>query len=158
MPAGARFGDILDEKVASWTASEPQPGISSMPGGQRGWHPAYLLNGTWPAGGSATAQPAARRAYAAEASTPRPTPLGRPARVLSLAQRRALDCLRSFGAVSLDETFTDDEVKSAFRALALRFHPDRHPGVRDEDRRYLADAFDRMTQAYRQLTAVPAVS
>lgn len=88
-------------------------------------------------------------AYGRPVARVRPEP-ARPAPRLSSAQRAALECLRGFGA-GLDEACSDDELKSAFRNLALRFHPDRHPQVADGDREYLASAFGRITEAYRVL-------
>lgn len=160
MPAGVCFQDILDEKVAArWDSERPRDVIfGAAP--RTAWAPACSWAAASPAGmASPRPDAAAHRAYVSSLETaPRPGAPRPPARVLSLAQRRALECLRGFGAVTLDESFTDDEVRSAFRSLALRFHPDRHPAVGDDDRRYLAEAFDRVTRAYRQLTSVAFVS
>lgn len=48
----------------------------------------------------------------------------RVARVLSPAQRQALDQMIGLGA-RLDDTFTRQELRSEFRALARLYHPDR---------------------------------
>ena len=82
-----------------------------------------------------------------------PPPLRRPAHRLSGAQRTALETLRSMGADTLDESFTAVELKRAFRALALRYHPDRHAGCPEEEHRELARAFARVNAAYRVLLA-----
>ena len=73
-------------------------------------------------------------------------------RRLSAAQRQALECLRGFGAESLDDSFEDADVRSAYRALARRFHPDRYPEAGEDEREYLSHAFARIAEAYRQLT------
>ena len=74
-----------------------------------------------------------------------------PPRPLTPAQRVALDHLREAGAASLDHSFTPDTLKQAFRQLALRYHPDRHPGCTDRERRRLAATFASVHDAYRTL-------
>ena len=74
-----------------------------------------------------------------------------PPRPLTSAQREALTHLREAGASTLDDAFTPDTLKQAFRQLALRYHPDRHPGCTEHDRRRLAAAFAGVHDAYRTL-------
>jgi DnaJ-class molecular chaperone len=75
---------------------------------------------------------------------------------LNERERQALDWLRCAGACALTERFTAVELKSAFRALARRFHPDAQPGVDEWRRQELAESFRRLTAAYRALRAVLA--
>jgi DnaJ-class molecular chaperone len=63
--------------------------------------------------------------------------------------------LRRLGADFLTDRFTNGELKSAFRVLARRFHPDRHPGSSDAERSHLARSFAAACDAYR--TLVPSV-
>ncbi|MDR2210495.1 MAG: J domain-containing protein [Spirochaetaceae bacterium] len=44
------------------------------------------------------------------------------------------------------------EVKSAFRRLALMFHPDNQSGLSEEDRKKLGESFSRIRDAYRIVT------
>jgi hypothetical protein len=74
-----------------------------------------------------------------------------PPRPLTPAQRVALDHLREAGAANLDRSFTPDTLKQAFRQLALRYHPDRHPGCSEHERRRLAATFAGVHDAYRTL-------
>lgn len=73
-----------------------------------------------------------------------------PGPVASPARRRALEVL------GLPASATPREVQRAFRALALRLHPDRHPDAPEERKAELHRAFVRLTQAYQQLTAAGA--
>jgi hypothetical protein len=82
----------------------------------------------------------------------RPGAQSRPARRLTPAERRALDTLCALGAGALGDHFTDAELKSAFRELARRFHPDRHPGSSDAERARLSREFASACEAYRTLT------
>ena len=75
----------------------------------------------------------------------------RPSRRLSLRQREALETLRTLGA-TLPADFTDDELRRAFRTLARRYHPDRHPGCSDEQRSTLCSLFGHAYEAYEVLS------
>jgi hypothetical protein len=72
-------------------------------------------------------------------------------RALGAPGRRALDQLRRCGAIDLGEDFTTDELRRAYRVLAKRYHPDRHPGATELERARLAEAFAEVTSAYRHL-------
>ena len=65
-------------------------------------------------------------------------------------EQRALDYLVGLGA-NLDPAFTDVELRSAFRALAREYHPDRHPGSSQQQRERLTALFRRLRQAYEHL-------
>ena len=65
-------------------------------------------------------------------------------------ERRALDYMVGLGA-RIESDFTDAELRSAFRALAREYHPDRHPGSSQQQRERLAALFRRLRQAYEHL-------
>lgn len=75
----------------------------------------------------------------------------RPGRFLTEGQRAAFDVLRASGASGLTEDFTAADLRSAYRRLALRWHPDRHATAAPAERALLAQTFARITSAYRQL-------
>lgn len=75
----------------------------------------------------------------------------RPRRRLAAPQQRALDELVTLGA-RLTADFTAAELRSAFRALARQYHPDRHTGVAEIERATLARQFARVHDAYRLLS------
>lgn len=77
----------------------------------------------------------------------------RPPRVLSAGARTALNRLRCLGASNLDDGFTHIELKRAFRRLAMRLHPDRHPHASHSERARLAREFSAMTDAVSLLLA-----
>jgi hypothetical protein len=96
-----------------------------------------------------------------QAFRPRPTPRCAPPppppqpRRLSKRQHQALDDLNTLGA-SLDITFTADDLRRAFRTLAHRYHPDRHPRTTCDEQARLAAQFRRAHDAYRILQVAVA--
>jgi len=159
MRPGAAFRRILDEKLADdgcrWTSQ--QASVASARNVRTAAESAFLFGGV---PGARAATFAAAFAYTGRSSgwpTPPAVPAAarpRPARQLTPAQQRALECLRSFGAGTLEAGSSEAEVKSAFRTLAHRYHPDCHPGADDRERTSLASDFGRIVQAYHQFTAV----
>ena len=89
------------------------------------------------------------------AAPPPPPPPRRARRTLSARQQHALDAFAQFGA-SLGNDFTDTELRRAFRALALRYHPDRHPDSSDTQRADLSVRFSALHDAYESLKSVSA--
>jgi hypothetical protein len=157
MRTGPDFRQILDEKLEggtfAWASCQEQPPAGTWRPGPR---PVFLY-GDRTSGFSACPGGSARVPSVSGAS-PRTPVYGagtgaqfRPARRLTPAQRGALDALRSLGA-SVGDDFTSAEIKSAFRALARRFHPDRHPWSTDTERTAFARAFASACDAYRTLT------
>ena len=90
----------------------------------------------------------------ADSSVPAPQPpqLSTP---LPAGQMRAFSELVGFGA-DLRADFTAGELRSAFRTLARRYHPDSHPGSSDAAKVRLARRFADVTENYRRLLAVVA--
>lgn len=52
-----------------------------------------------------------------------------------------------YGILGVQRNATPDEIRSAFRKLALKYHPDRHPGDKDAEARFkeLAIAYDTLS-------------
>jgi curved DNA-binding protein CbpA len=72
--------------------------------------------------------------------------------VLAPAERHAFDELVGLGA-RLREDFTPIELRSAFRALARRYHPDRCPSRTPDDQAHAARIFAFIVGHYRCLAA-----
>ena len=79
----------------------------------------------------------------------------RPRRTFMAHEQRALDYLVGLGA-RLEPDLTMAELRSAFRALAREYHPDRHPNSSPQQRERLAALFRRLRQAYEHLQAAVA--
>ena len=85
--------------------------------------------------------------------TPRPSGAAieaRPRRRLTVGQQHALDALVRLGA-KLGPNFTAGELRSAFRTLARRYHPDRHPVASQFERVRLSRQFTDLTSNHQQL-------
>jgi hypothetical protein len=74
----------------------------------------------------------------------------RPRRVLSARQQQALEQMVHLGA-HLGRDFTSRELRTAFRTLARRYHPDRHPGTSEFEKAKLSRQFATLHDAYRVL-------
>jgi hypothetical protein len=151
MPQDANFGRILDEKLEREGLRYGAVGSHQCEADDRGtWQPPQrpvFLFGNLPPGVSAGGA-AWTSAYPRPAA---PQPARKPARRLTVAQQRALDALRAAGAIELTADFSEAELKSAYRTLARRFHPDRHPSADAVERARLAQIFGRVSEAYREL-------
>ena len=60
--------------------------------------------------------------------------------------------LTSLERQTLDAAHTPDALRRAYRALAHRYHPDRHPSSGPAERERLARLFAEATEYYRLLT------
>ncbi|HEV8396721.1 MAG TPA: DnaJ domain-containing protein [Vicinamibacterales bacterium] len=60
--------------------------------------------------------------------------------------------LTSLERQTLEDASTPDALRRAYRALARRYHPDRHQGCSPAEREQLARLFAEATQHYRLLT------
>ena len=99
------------------------------------------------------AEPGPVRGFTTKVASPRPfTP--RPRRQLDEEARAALDLLRRSGAASLDEAFSQADLKAAYRRLAFRFHPDQHPSATGGERARLSQSFASISAAYRRLATL----
>jgi len=116
MRAQASFHEILEEKLQN--QDRPQPGASENRSYQDPAHLAYLL-GTL---GTTYFRPQTTKIYPVQ---PKPSP--RP-HALSQAQEGAYAFFNLYGA-ELPGAFTQKELKRAFRALALKLHPDMNKGT-----------------------------
>jgi hypothetical protein len=150
MGGGKAFVDVLDEVLDGYEsiASAPRPDARC-----RVATPSYIppAHAPWLSAPSGHPGPAAS-APRAEAAPP-PPPRG-PRRTLSMKQQEALDALVALGA-EIDPDFTVDELRSVFRTLALRYHPDRHVGSSEREQARLAALFARAHEAYERLKTVP---
>lgn len=78
-----------------------------------------------------------------------PPPAARRRRLTAM-QWRSLDTFNRLGA-SLPVDFSAGDLRSAFRLLARRYHPDRHPGAVAPDRQRLAQQFTSLRTSYETL-------
>jgi hypothetical protein len=132
--AAARSGQAGTEAEVATQAFWGTPLFTPRPGA-----PAWVY-GTSPARGSFI--PVGRQPPEVRAA---------PVRRLTAAQRNALRLLRRLGAIDLDPGFSDRQLRRAFRTLAKRFHPDRHPASSATEKEGLAWTFASVCTAYRDL-------
>ena len=86
-------------------------------------------------------------------ATARPAPMpARPARPLSDRQRQALTAFVELGA-RLTADYTAGELRSAYRRLAMEYHPDRHPGSTESQRARLTRILADLNEHQRHLVA-----
>lgn len=145
MPSGVRFADVLEERLGAARAESPRR--ESRAPHHYAPDPSLLFFET------------RFRPTSAPAPLPQPPPPAaprlRPRRSLTSRQRDALSALWGLGArIGMD--FSEAELRSDYRALARRYHPDRHPGVSAVESARLARIFANLTDCYRQL--LPAAS
>jgi hypothetical protein len=147
MARGKAFVDVLDEVLAGYEGDDdgpsPRVGCFATPS-------IFRLD---PVGMKRSA------ASVAWLSTSVTTPtssarLARPHRRLSPRQREAFNAFVQLGA-SISDDFTDEDLRSMYRSLALRYHPDRHPRSSDSERAHLSVCFSQLTDAYESLKSVP---
>jgi DnaJ-like protein len=126
--AGAAFADILDSKLRDF-GGEP-PFTSAASSSRPITPPLFVFTGPQVHFHST---PYAGMGWTA----PRPS---RPARKLTAAERIA-------------EGMSLAELRSAYRRLARRYHPDRHPASTDGEKERLSGLFAEVTAHYRRIAA-----
>ena len=163
MGGSTAFADILDEKVSGFERSQGVPDPSFQPR-YIPPHPLLFATPSQPFRPSPyRAVPRHRTTYHQRPSAPpepeakpfRPvsTPV-RPARTLTRRQRQGLDAFIELGA-HLTPEFTAGELRSAYRRLALTYHPDRHPGISETEKARLTRLLADLNEHHRHLmTAV----
>jgi hypothetical protein len=176
MRRGMAFADVLDETLAVYRTTEglavPPPAAFTY-ARPLGFF-AFGVVKPQPASGGlaidAVSAPTPRIAATAQAQTqaqapqrvaarpqpqqPRYSRASRPsARALSPRHRRALLRLVELGA-DISTDFTAEELRSAYRGLARRYHPDHHPQTSDAEKRQLAYLFTQARDSYAELQAL----
>ena len=178
MPRGVAFDDLLDEKLAAepidsrpavtlgpagmataygfFFVEAPRTAVTSFPPSQVGWMGRRAADGI--AGlderfaGAVNAASVRVRVQVTSGPTMQPAARTRAVRQLSAHEQQALTELVTLGG-TLSGDFTLDELRSVFRTLARRYHPDRHAGCNDQDRLRLAEQFTRARHAYKVLAS-----
>jgi len=169
MAGGVTFAAVLDDKLRG---SEPEPAARPEP---RRRHvstvQAFVFEFAAAAGN--LRNPRATHLYTIDSDLSRSgaqrlgvgrtldeheRPSSRPQRILSSRGRAALDQLNALGA-AIGADFTVQELRHAFRTLARRYHPDRHPGSSTIEKARLSRQFIQLHDAYRDLqAATPAAA
>jgi len=154
MERGKAFVEVLDEVLEGYTPHEPvRPSRAGL-----GYATPSILFFNGHLTRSAHSFP-----WLPPSSPPSPwlPPSGgrttRPRRTLSSRQRQALNAFVELGA-RIGDDFTDAELRSVFRSLALRYHPDRHPGSSDREKARLSTSFAQLHEAYQSLKLAPVSS
>jgi hypothetical protein len=163
------FADVLEETLAVDSTTEglavPPPAASAYarPLG-------FFLFNVAPAAAAATGLSGAPRPVPRPVSPPASRPVAAmprpparvapragqiPRRMLSPRQLVALRRLEELGA-DLGTDFTPEELRSAYRRLARRYHPDHHTDTTDAERHQLARLFSQASDSYAELQDVLA--
>ena len=147
---GTAFAEALDQALGDLAAEPPLPHV---PPARRAAPPhPFLFAATpfWNHARDAAPMAAAVRPARPAASSPEPP---RAPRAMTPAERRAFDGLNTLGA-RLAPDFGPRDLRSAFRTLARRYHPDRHPSSTDAEKARLARLFAELTDHHRRLVAL----
>jgi len=162
MPCGVAFDELLDQKLAA-ESIDSKPAVTVGPAGMATAYGFFFVETARTAVASFSAgherfagavSTASVRVTLAGATSPATPPSSAPVRSvrrhLSKREQRAFDELEALGG-NLAGNFTFDELRSVFRSLARRYHPDRHTGCDAQERLRLADQFTRARDAYQVL-------
>jgi hypothetical protein len=134
MAPAAAFAEVLDREVDRYVSEEP--------GAAGRYYPGIATRGVFWFEGATPVFPIVRTRRAAA-----------PPRRLSASQHDALEQFNALGA-ALPPDFTRAELRSAFCALARRYHPDRHPDCPERDLAQLSRRFASLRAAYDVLRSV----
>ena len=151
MARGKAFVDVLDEVLAGYAPGEPARSPRMSPGYAT---PSLFCFESIEI--TLSRSPLPSLSAPNRVTTPQPGPARSP-RPLSPRQREAFDAFVQLGA-RISDDFTDAELRSMFRSLALRYHPDRHPGGSDDERAQLSVCFAQLHDAYESLKSVSVCS
>jgi hypothetical protein len=151
------FADILDEIVSGFGQS---PGVADPRFEPRYVPPhPFLFTEPFrpfrpsPYRGAHRQERAGRRTSPPSNATPRPARKpARPSRTLTTRQRQALEAFVELGA-ELTADFTPGELRSAYRRLALKYHPDRHAAGSDDEKARLTRVLADLNEHHRELMA-----
>jgi hypothetical protein len=153
MAGGAVFADILEEKVRGFgeAAAVPDPPFQRrvIPP-----HPLLFAAPQRPFRVSPyRASTRETRSAHQRSAQPRPAPAAaRVVRALTSRQRQAFDAFVALGA-PLTPDFSASDLRSAFRLLALTYHPDRHPGSSEGEKARLTRVLADLNEHHRHLLA-----
>ena len=150
MDGGATFAEVLEARVGSWKAEDAHPG-SIPPRRTAPPHPFLFVEPQV----QFRATPYA--AMAGDRMAPAAVPPRRRCRMLTAPEQRALDGLVRLGA-TLEPDFTAADLRTAFRTLARRYHPDSHPTSSTVELTRFARLFADVTEHHRRLRSVVAGS
>ena len=178
MPRAACFDELLDEQLAA-DSIDPRPAVSVGPAGMATAYGFFFVDAPHTAVTSAVSSQrrigrtassdrgfSLDRRFAGAMSAdsvrvplqvttePAAQPSARKRAVWHLPERerRAFAELVALGGALRDD-FTFDELRSVFRTLARRYHPDRHVGCDEDGRAGLAEQFARARDAYQLLAS-----
>ena len=149
MAGGAAFADILDQKVSGLAESGRIPDAPLPPR----FIPPHPLLFTTPHRPfrSSTYRVVTCETRSADQRPVPPRPASvRPSRTLTRRQRQALDAFIERGA-PLTPDFTPSELRSAFRMLALAYHPDRHPATSEAEKSRLTRVLAGLNEHHQAL-------
>lgn len=161
---GRTFVQVLDETLAASAAHARTTPPAAPPWGGVQTAPLYAGAFTSPAATAAARgwrpevqPPAIADVPPVHPVTPPPVPTAAPrrARRLTPRQQDALARLVELGA-TLTPDFTETELRRASRALAQRFHPDRHPGAGPHELARLTQLFGEARAACADLASALA--
>lgn len=63
----------------------------------------------------------------------------------------SMDRNSNYATLGVSPSATDDEVKAAYRSLALKYHPDRYAGKSDAERQAAEEKFKEINAAYEAI-------
>jgi hypothetical protein len=178
MPRGVAFDDLLDEKLAGepvdskptvtfgpagmataygfFFVEAPRTAVASFPTSQPGLMGRRAADGIVGLderfAGAVNAGGVRVRVHVPSEPPAQPATRTRPVRQLSAREQHALSEMVTLGG-TLSGDFTFDELRSVFRTLARRYHPDRHIGCNEQDKTRLAEQFTRVRDAYKVLAS-----